>query len=107
MAEHTPGPWGCVHTSYHCHDYRLTQPNGTHLPFNAPCNDHSEQRANARLIAAAPELLEALWLMRNAATALHHIHNDSNSDEVDEAHAEYAQAEELFHKLIRKLQEVK
>ena len=33
------------------------------LPVNAPCNDHSEQRANARLIAAAPDLLEALLMM--------------------------------------------
>lgn len=60
MAEHTPGPWGCRDTSYHAHDYRLTKPNGEPLPVNAPYNDHSEQRANARLIAAAPDLLEAL-----------------------------------------------
>ncbi|MES2155406.1 MAG: hypothetical protein V4510_09760 [bacterium] len=52
---HTPGPWGCVDTSNHAHDYRLTKPDGSHLPVNAPYNDHSEQRANARLIAAAPE----------------------------------------------------
>jgi hypothetical protein len=59
-ASHTPGPWGCCDTSYHAHDYRLTKPNGEPLPVNAPYNDHSEQRANARLIALAPEMLEAL-----------------------------------------------
>ena len=57
---HTPGPWGRCYTSYHAHDYRLTLPNGGILPVTAPSNNHSEQRANARLIAAAPELLEAL-----------------------------------------------
>ena len=62
-ATHTPGPWGCCYTSNHAHDYRLTKPNFDTLPVNAPSNDHSEQRANARLIAAAPDLLAALeWL---------------------------------------------
>jgi hypothetical protein len=57
---HTPGPWGCVDTSNHAHDYRLTKPNGAPLPLSIVANDHSEQRANARLIAAAPDLLAAL-----------------------------------------------
>lgn len=56
----TPGPWGCVYTSNHAHDYRLTMPNGQPMPVRAVANDHSEQRANARLIAAAPELRDAL-----------------------------------------------
>ena len=60
MTEHTPGPWGCIDTSYHAHDYRLTKPNGEPLPLTIVANDHGEQRANARLIAAAPELLAAL-----------------------------------------------
>lgn len=58
--KHTPGPWGCIDTSYHAHDYRLTQPDGKPLALKIECNDHSEQRATARLIAAAPELLAAL-----------------------------------------------
>ena len=57
---HTPGPWGCSDTSYHAHDYRLTRPDGSPLPLNVIANDHSEQRANARLIAAAPDLLARL-----------------------------------------------
>lgn len=57
MSSHTPGPWACTYTSNYAHDYRLTQPNGQPLPINAEANDRSEQRANARLIAAAPELL--------------------------------------------------
>lgn len=60
QAKHTPGPWGCVDTSNHAHDYRLTQADGYPLPLKVEANDHSEQRANARLIAAAPDLLAAL-----------------------------------------------
>jgi hypothetical protein len=58
--KHTPGPWTCFDTSNHAHDYRLTKPDGSPLPVNAPYNDHSEQRANARLIAKAPDLLALL-----------------------------------------------
>ena len=57
MSSHTPGPWACTYTSNYAHDYRLTRPNGQPLPINAEANDRSEQRANARLIAASPELL--------------------------------------------------
>ena len=60
MIHYTPGPWSCTYTSNHAHDYRITQPDGWPLPVHAPCNDRSQQRANARLIAAAPDLLEAL-----------------------------------------------
>jgi hypothetical protein len=60
MNSHTPGPWACTYTSNHAHDYRLTRPNGQPLPVNAEANDRSEQRANARLIAAAPDILKAL-----------------------------------------------
>ena len=56
MSNHTPGPWGCTYTSNHAHDYRLTKAGGHSLPVNAEGNDHSEQRANARLIARAPEM---------------------------------------------------
>lgn len=66
MTKHTPGPWRCVDTSYHAHDYRLLRSDGLPMPVNAMgANDHSEQRANARLIAAAPELLEALKAIAN------------------------------------------
>lgn len=59
---HTPGPWACHDTSFHAHDYRLSRPDGSFLPVTAPYNDHSEQRANARLIAAAPDMLATLHL---------------------------------------------
>jgi hypothetical protein len=66
MSKHTPGPWACTPTSNHAH-YRLTRPNGSPLPYQAEANDHSEQRANACLIAAAPDLLAALRRLEAAA----------------------------------------
>lgn len=60
MTKHTMGPWGCVYTSNYAHDYRLTNPDGTPLILKIEANDHSEQRANARLIALAPDLLAML-----------------------------------------------
>lgn len=57
---HIPGPWKCLSTSYHAHDYRLTKPNGDPLEVHASANDHTEQYDTAQLISAAPELLAAL-----------------------------------------------
>lgn len=59
-AKHTPGPWACVSTSNHAHDYRLINPDKSPLAHRSEYNDHSEKYANARLIAAAPDLLTAL-----------------------------------------------
>lgn len=67
-AKHTPGPWGCTDTSHHAHDYRLTKPDGSLLPLTVEANDHSEQRANARLIAAAPDLLTSLRAIHHQLT---------------------------------------
>ena len=55
----TSGPWHCVYTSDHAHDYRLTKPDGLPLAVSAEANDRSEQRANAKAIAALPELIQA------------------------------------------------
>lgn len=67
---HTPGPWACTYTSNHAHDYRITRANGLKLPLVVIANDHSEQRANARLIGAAPDLLEALQGFIEGAEAM-------------------------------------
>ena len=56
---HTPGPWTCTQTSNHAHDYRLHAPTSP-MPFEG--NDVA--RANAHLIAAAPELLECAILAK-------------------------------------------
>jgi len=56
-AQHTPGPW-CISdispTSVIC---ERDQPGIAVMPFK---REESERKANARLIAAAPDLLDAL-----------------------------------------------
>jgi len=58
--KHTPGPWTLEY------DYSLVMPakDGNHIVTGGPIgpdeSSREEKRANARLIAAAPELLQAL-----------------------------------------------
>lgn len=56
MSKHTQGPWTCTPTSHHAHEYRLGIPGGQ-MPFE---RGGAVQYANAALIAAAPDLLDAL-----------------------------------------------
>ena len=61
-SKHTPGPWILKFGKGILHDYIIRGPNG----WPVACFEHYKQatkketKANARLIAAAPELLEAL-----------------------------------------------
>lgn len=67
-AEHTPGPWSLGHetskndpdTSFRGPFINVVAGLGFSLPALAAGETMVEARANARLIAAAPELLEAL-----------------------------------------------
>jgi hypothetical protein len=65
MSKHTPGPWGyfCHHPegSWHIGASPTTYAKGD--PTIANLGQIGDQGANARLIAAAPELLEALEAM--------------------------------------------
>jgi hypothetical protein len=67
--QHTPGPWQWSHNGASTHDTHCIEISGGDRIGNvAYCqsytgdgyDDRSETIANARLIAAAPELLEAL-----------------------------------------------
>lgn len=61
--EHTKGPW-IAHSAYFFgHDsFQITGRNGDSNPFLCRLTDDTPNfEANARLIAAAPELLEALY----------------------------------------------
>ena len=54
--KHTPGPWEACGKAVHAETGREIVFGG----HNTRSGSDEEQRANARLIAAAPELLEAL-----------------------------------------------
>lgn len=65
MSQHTPGPWA-THGSGNCPCGMVFGPDGNVLVHHAVTHEwadfipvEAQQIANARLIAAAPELLEA------------------------------------------------
>lgn len=65
MSKHTPGPWKI------CYDGQIDGPKGKHVcSFRwtsfKEFNESEEGKATARLIAAAPEMLEALKLSLRA-----------------------------------------
>lgn len=63
-AQHTPGPWVWQHWPDGTHTVAQSSTLGT-IATIFPGPQEEEQAANARLIAAAPELLEALtWAVR-------------------------------------------
>jgi hypothetical protein len=63
MMKHTPGPW---HNIHNCQSWSILGPDRlgrdgvTSSPVAVIVKSSPEAKANARLIAAAPELLEAL-----------------------------------------------
>jgi len=66
---HTPGPWTInEHGTILANGHTLLV-TGVGLA-SGPADSVAQERANARLIAAAPELLEALIAERDALTAL-------------------------------------
>lgn len=69
---HTPGPWTLKPNGVISGGKPIQLPNGEAVQQVAMATylDDGDREANARLIAAAPELLEAL---RNAATLLNAI----------------------------------
>lgn len=56
MTKHSPGPWECRPSNEYGWTYEITNKEG---------NDDTQAEANARLIAAAPDLLEALLYWKN------------------------------------------
>jgi hypothetical protein len=56
--KHTPGPW--IAGTYDNSEFRITGPRGTLPEIAIIPADRLERVENARLIAAAPELLAAL-----------------------------------------------
>lgn len=67
---HTPGPWRVDH-HYSCHSLVLA---GSAVLFQTNCErghdgETEESKANARLIAAAPDMLASLKELREAVAA--------------------------------------
>lgn len=91
MSKHTPGPW----------EVRKNEPwviakaygnmkSVVHL--NLPIEQSEEQRANARLIAAAPDLLEALELMLDRFRDTEGSHGQWEEEATENARAAIAKA---------------
>jgi len=59
MSKHTPGPWHVDAGDYKYHIY-YSREQSDHYFAEVDGNDDDEAKANARLIAAAPDLLRAL-----------------------------------------------
>lgn len=69
MSRHTPGPWAIeAHTTYPTDAVRISGPDGFQIAATRQLHDYRpdktaawyEARANATLMAAAPDLLETL-----------------------------------------------
>jgi len=72
--KHTPGPWAVVSS---WDDYMVEGPNKEEIIFqDGPYQTPSIKEANARLIAAAPDLFEALKHMVEVCPAI-----DPNGEE--------------------------
>lgn len=82
--KHTPGPWtwdGQRGVPRHCCVAQVWRPDGMSLAMIEPTDDASEADANACLIAAAPEMLDAL---RMAERFMSGFEGDDLQDGIDE-----------------------
>lgn len=62
MSKHTPGPWHIAYP-YQTAGWGLCVRSSSRILVRVVGRDQSQKEADARLIAAAPELLEALKAM--------------------------------------------
>lgn len=83
IAKHTPGPWKSVNVSSQGTAVyrRIDGLNGTHIGFAGAYKLHNSEiaEANARLIAAAPDLLEAAQLAVIELAYVAHAEVESNA----------------------------
>ena len=85
MSQHTEGPWIADGAQIFTSDTNVAQANGYRI-------DRETVAANARLIAAAPELLEALEQMVSVFLDTEGRHGESKNDAMDAARAAIAKA---------------
>lgn len=93
-AKHTPGPWWVTDSGvrdaggYICHTNKAQRYEGQDERYE---RETAERAANARLIAAAPELLEALSQIRELAySGRHEEHFNAIQDRAEAALAKAA-----------------
>ena len=86
-AQHTPGPWSIEHEKNGCGLFVMT---GTRFSENICEVQNANKEANARLIAVAPELLEALASIANGNT-MQGVENFTHGD-VIQKHYQIARA---------------
>lgn len=84
-AKHTPGPWFVDGVRF-----VRQEPSPRHVICRLPTTTRNE--GDARLIAAAPELLEALRLMRNAFLDTEGSHGELERAATEAADAAWAKA---------------
>ena len=79
MNKHTPGPW----TLHELDSTRILGKDGAVANAYAPSHLVTEADANARLIAAAPELLEALGALGVIGSGYCFCSHDRDPDKAD------------------------
>jgi 2-methylaconitate cis-trans-isomerase PrpF len=90
MSKHTPGPWNLYPNNASDWVVRKMFPDGQESHEIARCQSGMD---NARLIAAAPELLEALKMAVSALERSDYIQMDGDSvDVIDVSRAAIAKA---------------
>jgi hypothetical protein len=110
--QHTPGPWKLAENPIGWQPLISAEVADSIGPIwhvgiaNARGRSHEEAKANARLIAAAPDLLAALKLAKNAIdAALPWLHPDGyrkNALEVEDPHAYCGEIYEEINNAIAK-----
>lgn len=98
--QHTPGPWGWSHREIHSGDYstQVYDANEKEIATIAwyPVRQNNitttSREANARLIAAAPDLLEALEMCTKAMASVLPDFNPYDQAAYDKARAAIAKA---------------
>ncbi|MEQ5740575.1 hypothetical protein [Providencia rettgeri] len=89
--KHSPAPWRCHDKRPNCSGYSIVGNDGQYIGFVGDSDELSPIDANVHLIAAAPELLEALIeLTESAKEAIDGL--GDLSDAIDTAKAAIAKA---------------
>lgn len=92
MSKHTPGPWSYNYIGSHGYCiYEGATPGGKHIGLSILYKKDGGE-ANARLIAAAPDLLEALRVVLNSDMAMREEDEGQTSKTLDVVRAAIAKA---------------